>query len=175
MIGLFIPDPGSGSWLFTHPGSRILGSKRHRIPDPQHCLKPGSGMEKIQIQDRDPGWISMTLFLRTYKQVLGLRILKFFDEDSDPRSFQTWIREKSDPGSWIQDKQPGSATLGGPYLSVDLYLHSLQRITILFCSKFESANLPGKKVPDGLWTCSSLCPAFVKNSFTFHPWGKIKE
>ncbi len=24
----------SGSWLFTHPGSRIQGSKRHRIADP---------------------------------------------------------------------------------------------------------------------------------------------
>ncbi len=30
----WIPDPESGSWLFTHPGSRIQGSKRHRIPDP---------------------------------------------------------------------------------------------------------------------------------------------
>jgi hypothetical protein len=26
--------PGSGSGFFTHPGSRIQGSKRHRIPDP---------------------------------------------------------------------------------------------------------------------------------------------
>jgi hypothetical protein len=37
---LFIPDPdtGFGSGLFTHPGSRIQGSKRHRIPeDPQPC------------------------------------------------------------------------------------------------------------------------------------------
>ncbi len=25
--------PGSGSWFFTHLGSRILESKRHRIPD----------------------------------------------------------------------------------------------------------------------------------------------
>ncbi len=25
--------PGSGSWFFTHLGSRIQGSKRHRIPD----------------------------------------------------------------------------------------------------------------------------------------------
>jgi hypothetical protein len=32
------PDPASGSWFFTYPGSRIQGSKRHRIPDPQHCL-----------------------------------------------------------------------------------------------------------------------------------------
>jgi hypothetical protein len=30
--------PGSGSWLFTHPGSRIKVSNRHQIPnpDPQH-------------------------------------------------------------------------------------------------------------------------------------------
>ncbi len=33
--------PGSGSWFFTLPGSRIQGSKRHRIPDPdpQHCFE----------------------------------------------------------------------------------------------------------------------------------------
>ncbi len=32
MIEMFIadPDPGSGSWVFTHPGSRIQGSKRRR-------------------------------------------------------------------------------------------------------------------------------------------------
>ncbi len=32
---------GSGSWFFTHPGSRIQGSKRHRMlnPDPQHCVQ----------------------------------------------------------------------------------------------------------------------------------------
>ncbi len=29
-----IPDPGSGCWFSTHPGSRIQGSKRHPIPDP---------------------------------------------------------------------------------------------------------------------------------------------
>jgi hypothetical protein len=31
--------PGSGSWFFTHPGSQIQGSKRHRIPEPQHYSK----------------------------------------------------------------------------------------------------------------------------------------
>jgi hypothetical protein len=33
--------PGSRSRFFTHPGSRIQGSKRLRVfdPDPQHCLK----------------------------------------------------------------------------------------------------------------------------------------
>ncbi len=39
--GLFIPDPGFGSWFFTHPGSRIHGSERHRIPDPQLLVIPG--------------------------------------------------------------------------------------------------------------------------------------
>ncbi len=32
-----VVHPGSRSWFFTHPGSQIQGSKRHRIPDPQHC------------------------------------------------------------------------------------------------------------------------------------------
>ncbi len=38
-LGNMIRVVHSGSWLFTHPGSRIQGSKRHRIPDsdPQHC------------------------------------------------------------------------------------------------------------------------------------------
>ncbi len=31
-----IPDPN----VFTHPESRIQGSKRHRIPDPEHCFPP---------------------------------------------------------------------------------------------------------------------------------------
>ncbi len=35
--GLFIPDPDPD--FFTHPGSRIQGSKGHRIPDPEHRLK----------------------------------------------------------------------------------------------------------------------------------------
>jgi len=34
-----VVHPGSGSLLFSHPDSRIQGSKRHRIPDPQHWKK----------------------------------------------------------------------------------------------------------------------------------------
>ncbi len=37
MIRMVIPDPDPRSWFFTHHGSRIQGSKRHQIPDPQHC------------------------------------------------------------------------------------------------------------------------------------------
>ncbi len=36
---MFIPVVGSGFYL-PIPGSRILGSKKHRIPDPQHCYFP---------------------------------------------------------------------------------------------------------------------------------------
>jgi hypothetical protein len=38
---MFIPDLGFWLWIFYHSGSRIRGSKKHRIPDqdPQHCEK----------------------------------------------------------------------------------------------------------------------------------------
>jgi hypothetical protein len=36
-LGSGIREPGSGKNL-QYSGSRIQGSKRHRIPDPQHCL-----------------------------------------------------------------------------------------------------------------------------------------
>ncbi len=35
--GMFIPDPDLD--FFTYPGSQIQGSKKHRIPDPQHRTK----------------------------------------------------------------------------------------------------------------------------------------
>jgi hypothetical protein len=35
---IWVWDPGSGKTLF-----RIQGSKRHRIPDPQHFIKPSIG------------------------------------------------------------------------------------------------------------------------------------
>jgi hypothetical protein len=56
------PDPGSGSWFFSQPGSRIQGSKRHRIPDldPQHwfwtsigfCADSGPDQEFFFIAER---------------------------------------------------------------------------------------------------------------------------
>ncbi len=61
-------------------------------PDPGSWIREGkksrSGMNI---------WI---LFLRTYYQILGVKILKFFDADTDPGSCQPWIRDgkKSDPG-----------------------------------------------------------------------------
>jgi hypothetical protein len=51
----FLPIPDPDAELSTHPGSRIQGSKRHRIPDPdpQHWLDPnwrsGFWMEGSQI------------------------------------------------------------------------------------------------------------------------------
>jgi hypothetical protein len=76
---MFIPDPGSDFFpsriqdpIFFHPGSRIhdkeseprilifypsriQGSKRHRIPDPQHCKislvsVPDSGHEEAGVE-----------------------------------------------------------------------------------------------------------------------------
>ncbi len=32
--GMFIPDPGSGSWIYTHPGSRGQKGIGSQIPDP---------------------------------------------------------------------------------------------------------------------------------------------
>ncbi len=63
-----IVDPGSGSGFFTHPGSRIQGSKRQRILDldPQHCRRVWFG-SRIRIRniageyDLDPGSGSATL------------------------------------------------------------------------------------------------------------------
>jgi hypothetical protein len=50
LSGLFISDPGSRSWFFTHPGSRNHGSKRHRIPD------PGSGSATLVFCAADLGY-----------------------------------------------------------------------------------------------------------------------
>ncbi len=41
--GLFSPDPGSGSWLFTHPGSRGRKGTGSRIRIRKHCLYPYLG------------------------------------------------------------------------------------------------------------------------------------
>ncbi len=55
-----IVHPGSGCWLSTHPGSRIQGSKRHRIPDPQHCLSARSHpLGWLIVQDLQPSSLTM--------------------------------------------------------------------------------------------------------------------
>ncbi len=60
--------PGSGSWLFTHPG--FWGSKRHRIPDPDPCLftHPNPGGQK---GTPDPGSGSATRMIRSYGTHMG--------------------------------------------------------------------------------------------------------
>ncbi len=42
--GLFIPDPGSGCWLSTHPGSRIPDPGVKKAPD------PGSGSATLNVK-----------------------------------------------------------------------------------------------------------------------------
>jgi hypothetical protein len=46
-LGSGIRDPGSGK---TYSGSRIQGSKRHRIPDPdpQHCIIGTGTVAKVE-------------------------------------------------------------------------------------------------------------------------------
>jgi hypothetical protein len=57
-LGSGIRDPGSGirDPEKTYSGSRIQGSKRHRIPDPdpQHCLMGGSTeFNRLQYQNTE--------------------------------------------------------------------------------------------------------------------------
>jgi hypothetical protein len=82
-----------------------------RIRDPElfWSLDAGSVMgkkSKNRIRIRD-------LIFENLVSVFGLQILKF--SYADPGSCQPWIRDpewkKSDPGSWIRDKHPESATL----------------------------------------------------------------
>jgi hypothetical protein len=49
---LFIPDPD----FFTDPGSQIEGSKRHRIPDPQHWIFDTKPMLSEGWSKRRRGW-----------------------------------------------------------------------------------------------------------------------
>jgi hypothetical protein len=53
----------------------------------------------------------MTIFPRAWKQFLGLKILKFFDEDPDPRSGIFFLPGIQDGNIRIRDKHPGFATL----------------------------------------------------------------
>jgi hypothetical protein len=41
---MFILDPGTWFWIFSHPGSEIKGTKKHRIPD------PGSGSATLSFR-----------------------------------------------------------------------------------------------------------------------------
>jgi hypothetical protein len=76
-IMIWVVHPGSRIRMltFSHPGSRIEGSKRHPIPDPQHCgirclFDPGSGIMdgNIRIEDKNPG--SATLLAIFVKFIL---------------------------------------------------------------------------------------------------------
>ena len=87
---------------------------------------------------RDPGWTIRIIFFRAYKPFffafLGVKILKFFDED--PGSGMETVRIR-DPGwkkvgSGIRDKHPGSATLVGTaqYIYASTYVTELSYILV---------------------------------------------
>ncbi len=62
------PDPGSGSWFFTHPGSWIQGSNRQQIldPDPQYCLR-GQCENKFGLKYVIVGTVFLTFSPTIYK------------------------------------------------------------------------------------------------------------
>jgi hypothetical protein len=68
---IWIVNTGSGSWFFTHPGSWIQGSKRHRIPD----------------QMNNPNHISESL-----ETIFVVKILKFLNSAHGTafHEFQVW-------------------------------------------------------------------------------------
>jgi hypothetical protein len=73
---------------------------------------PDPGWEKFRI--RDPRCTSEIIFLRAWKQFLGLKYLYSLMRIriQDPESFSPWIR---DGKIWIRNKHPGSAILYNLY------------------------------------------------------------
>jgi hypothetical protein len=96
VLRIRIRDPGLGAFLT--PGSGIRDGRKSAS---------GSG-----IRDENPG--SYVELRNHFLLFLGVKIIKFFDED--PGSGMETVRIR-DPGwkkvgSGIRDKHPGSATLG---------------------------------------------------------------
>jgi hypothetical protein len=88
VLGFGIRDPGSGK---NHSGSRIQGSKRHRITDPGSATL-GFGMETILIWDGKKGG-SGTLLLNYH---LGLMWICTNKQDPHPDPHQS-ERHNPDP------------------------------------------------------------------------------
>ncbi len=108
-----VVHPGSRIWMLTstHPGSRIQGSKRHRIPDPdpQHCMKD--------------------LILQCNMTFVKLYLLHASVADQDPGSVAFLT-----PGSGIKDKHPVSYSweIGTVQVSwVKNFINSFLRIRIM--------------------------------------------
>jgi hypothetical protein len=147
-------DPGSGYLLFTHPGSRIRGSKRHQVsdPDPQHWFQVAQQTGHFEHVERrhifplrlynvvtdvlfSANFVKQGVFnvvtISILKSVLRIRI-------QDPGSrirclFDTWIWDLG----WVKSPDPGSGSgMNNPdHISYSLetifglkYLNSLMRI-----------------------------------------------
>jgi hypothetical protein len=106
------------SWIILNIEKPSKGTvSRERMTQKQCCesgsgafLASGSGMGKNPAPDPGSGLNIQDHFSESLETFLGLKILKFFDEDPDPESgiFLTWIW---DPGSKIRDNHFRSATL----------------------------------------------------------------
>ncbi len=111
--GFWIREPGSEirDPEKTYSGSRIQGSKRHRIPDPQHC---NNGLHTFWVQTSRPfcltPWWSVT-----GSRVLGSSAPLFrIRPPSNPSPpskntyadpYQTWCRSATKPGSHPGDQE----------------------------------------------------------------------
>ncbi len=91
----------------------LLLANLHQPPDRTISLPvtPGSGIRDGE-KNPDQGWISRIIFSGTWTTFFGLKILKFFAADPDPRSFRPWIR---DPGSGMEKFGSGNRNISSTY------------------------------------------------------------
>ncbi len=125
--------------LYLIPQSVLRIQIRDPVPfwnlDPG-CVKKSRSGSRMNIPDH----ISESL-----ETIFWVKILKFFDADTDPESFWPWIRNGK-TRSWIQDKHPGSATL----TPVFKRLNQIQRVKL--SREWDKKRLQTQKDSLTRWT-----------------------
>jgi len=94
---MLIQDPGSWLWIFFYPGSRIQGSKKHRIPDSgsgsatlQHMAFSGlePSLDSLKILNPDPKLMFRDINSLNLDPVQDLTIYRYLNAnikaDPDP-------------------------------------------------------------------------------------------
>ncbi len=104
---LFIPDPGPGSLLFTHPGSRFQGSKKHWIPDPRFgsatLLGKVSKWQILSVQYRTAGRLIKHFLVYFLKYVCNHKIWSFWSKIA---KYTYFYGKKVGSGSILLDPGP---------------------------------------------------------------------
>ncbi len=111
---IWVVHPRSGSWFFNQSGSRIQGSKRHRMPDPdpQHWRDIPGGSEGGEGADNAPiSWQSKT-YLVDLKEVKEQTMPQSAD-----RARRTWWiwrrwRRRQCPNQLTEQDVPGGSEGG---------------------------------------------------------------